>query len=74
MRNKFQYAFTFAIAALAVNSLLAEIKTNPLFSDGMVLQRGMKAPVAARYAWASNPKGANLYNKEGLPAALFTTE
>ena len=34
----------------------------------------VKEPVAVRYAWASNPKGANLYNKEGLPAALFTTE
>jgi sialate O-acetylesterase len=28
-------------------------------------------PVAVRYAWADNPEGANLYNKEGLPAAPF---
>jgi sialate O-acetylesterase len=27
-----------------------------------------------RYAWADNPEGANLYNKEGLPASPFTTE
>jgi sialate O-acetylesterase len=27
-----------------------------------------------RYAWQDNPQGANLYNKEGLPASPFTTE
>ncbi|MFS8501756.1 MAG: sialate O-acetylesterase [Caldicoprobacter sp.] len=31
-------------------------------------------PVAVRYAWADNPEGANLYNREGLPASPFTTE
>ncbi|MCW5910917.1 MAG: sialate O-acetylesterase [Cyclobacteriaceae bacterium] len=31
-------------------------------------------PVAVRYAWADNPEGANLYNKEGLPASPFSTE
>ncbi len=31
-------------------------------------------PTIVRYAWAANPKGANLYNKEGLPASVFTTE
>lgn len=31
------------------------------------------APVAVRYAWANNPDGANLYNKEGLPATPFRT-
>lgn len=30
-------------------------------------------PVAVRYAWANNPEGANLYNKEGLPASSFRT-
>jgi sialate O-acetylesterase len=28
-------------------------------------------PVSVRYAWADNPEGANLYNKEGLPAEPF---
>jgi sialate O-acetylesterase len=28
-------------------------------------------PVAVRYAWADNPEGANLYNKEKLPASPF---
>ncbi|MDH4203439.1 MAG: GDSL-type esterase/lipase family protein, partial [Phycisphaerae bacterium] len=31
-------------------------------------------PLVVRYAWAQNPEGANLYNKEGLPASIFTTE
>ncbi|WP_128548657.1 sialate O-acetylesterase [Larkinella soli] len=31
-------------------------------------------PVAVRYAWADDPVGANLYNREGLPATPFTTE
>jgi sialate O-acetylesterase len=30
-------------------------------------------PTVVRYAWADNPEGANLYNKEGLPASSFTT-
>lgn len=28
-------------------------------------------PVYVRYGWADNPEGANLYNKEGLPASPF---
>ncbi|TKB96371.1 hypothetical protein [Pedobacter cryophilus] len=31
-------------------------------------------PVAVRYAWANNPEGDNLYNKEGLPASSFRTD
>ena len=31
-------------------------------------------PTLVRYAWADNPEGANLYNKEGLPASPFSTE
>ena len=32
------------------------------------------SPLVVRYAWSSNPEGANLYNQEGLPASMFTTE
>lgn len=32
------------------------------------------APVSVRYAFAMNPEGANLYNKEGLPASPFRTD
>ena len=31
-------------------------------------------PTVVRYAWSMNAKSANLYNKEGLPASIFTTE
>ncbi len=31
-------------------------------------------PVAVRYAFAANPVGCNLYNKEGLPASPFRTD
>lgn len=31
-------------------------------------------PMYVRYAWADNPYNANLYNKEGLPAAPFRTD
>lgn len=31
-------------------------------------------PSFVRYAWADNPDGANLYNKEGLPASPFRTD
>jgi sialate O-acetylesterase len=31
-------------------------------------------PTAARYAWADNPAGCNLYNTAGLPASPFRTD
>lgn len=31
-------------------------------------------PTVVRYAWSMNAESANLYNKEGLPASIFTTE
>lgn len=31
-------------------------------------------PMYVRYAWADNPDGANLYNKENLPASPFRTD
>jgi sialate O-acetylesterase len=34
----------------------------------------IQSPVAVRYAWADNPAGANLCNKEGLPASPFRTD
>ncbi|MBU9712014.1 sialate O-acetylesterase [Evansella tamaricis] len=40
----------------------------------IVSHEKIKSPVHVRYAWADNPKGANLYNLEGLPASPFTTE
>jgi sialate O-acetylesterase len=34
----------------------------------------VKNPVAVRYAWADNPTGCNLYNKEGFAASPFRTD
>jgi len=48
----------------------AEIEGNKI----VVWNEAVSKPVAVRYAWADNPAGANLYNKEGLPASPFTTE
>ncbi|MDF3056508.1 MAG: sialate O-acetylesterase [Rariglobus sp.] len=31
-------------------------------------------PIAVRYAWANNPAGCNLYNKNGFPASPFRTD
>jgi sialate O-acetylesterase len=39
----------------------------------IVWNQAVPDPVAVRYAWADNPEGANLYNKEGLPASPFGT-
>uniref|UniRef100_UPI00356B230E sialate O-acetylesterase n=1 Tax=Pontiella sp. TaxID=2837462 RepID=UPI00356B230E len=40
----------------------------------VVWHREIKKPTEVRYAWSPNPEGANLYNKEGLPASVFTTD
>lgn len=38
-----------------------------------VRAEGVRSPKHVRYAWADNPAGCNLYNREGLPASPFTT-
>lgn len=52
----------------------AQIKGNKVEVWSDLIQK----PVFVRYAWADNPEGANLYNKEGLPAhpfeAVYTVE
>ena len=40
----------------------------------IVSSNKIQHPKYVRYAWADNPVGANLYNKEGLPASCFNTE
>jgi len=48
----------------------AEIKGNKI----IIWNDTIAHPEVVRYAWADNPAGANLCNKEGLPASPFTTE
>ena len=48
----------------------AKIKNNKV----IVWSDKVENPMAVRYAWADNPEGANLYNKEGLPASPFRTD
>ncbi|MEJ6571451.1 MAG: sialate O-acetylesterase [Akkermansiaceae bacterium] len=38
-----------------------------------VFEISIKNPIGVRYAWQSNPVRSNLYNKEGLPAGLFSS-
>ena len=40
----------------------------------LVFAEQVPRPVAVRYAFAMNPAGANLYNREGLPASPFRTD
>jgi len=40
----------------------------------IVSSSDVPTPLYVRYAWADNPEGANLYNKEGLPASPFGTD
>lgn len=39
-----------------------------------VSSNNVPAPVYVRYAWANSPLQANLYNREGFPAAPFRTD
>lgn len=40
----------------------------------VVWNESVPNPLYVRYAWSDNPDGANLYNKEGLPASPFRTD
>jgi sialate O-acetylesterase len=48
----------------------AEIKG----TEVIVSSEKVPHPMYVRYAWADNPEGANLYNKEGLPASPSRTD
>jgi len=62
----------FAIAGVDKKFLWAKAKIE---GDNIVVwNEQVTNPVAVRYAWADNPEGANLYNKEGLPASSFRTD
>lgn len=62
----------FAIAGADKQFVWAEAKIEN--NKVIVWSDKINTPVAVRYAWADNPEGANLYNKEGLPASPFKTD
>ena len=61
----------FEICAKDNNYIPAEAKIEN--HSIIVWSNKVAEPVAVRYAWSNNPEGANLYNKEGLPASPFRT-
>ncbi len=62
----------FAIAGTDRNFIWASVRIED--DKVIVWNDKIQDPVAVRYAWADNPEGANLYNKEGLPASPFRTD
>lgn len=52
------------------------VRANARIVDGHVevWSNAVAAPVAIRYAWANNPVGPLLFNREGLPAPPFRTD
>ncbi|MCI0522146.1 MAG: sialate O-acetylesterase [Bacteroidales bacterium] len=62
----------FSIAGEDKNFVWAEARIEG--DKVIVWNKNVVSPAAVRYAWADNPAGANLYNKEGLPASCFRTD
>ena len=62
----------FAIAGADKKYVWAKAKIDS--KEVIVWSDAVPKPVYVRYAWADNPEGANLYNREGLPASPFGTE
>jgi sialate O-acetylesterase len=76
MTNDKEELNQFAIAGNDKKFVWAKAK---IISDGgsdkvIVWSDSVPNPKYVRYAWADNPDGANLYNKEGLPASPFRTD
>jgi sialate O-acetylesterase len=61
----------FAIAGVDKKYVWANAKIEG--NNVVVWSEKVENPVSVRYAWADNPEGANLYNKENLPASTFDT-
>ena len=86
--NKIRLKFTHAGSGLVLKSgtapsFFAIAGADQKFVSGEAVVDGdslvvsspnVAAPAAVRYAWADNPIGCNLYNKEGLPASPFRTD
>lgn len=61
--------YGFSLSADGKNFIPAKAKI--VRKQVIVTSANVTKPVAVHYAWADSPDGANLYNKEGLPAASF---
>lgn len=59
----------FAIAGSSGNFLWAKARIRG--KKVIISNNSIKHPSRVRYAWADNPEGVNLYNREGLPASPF---
>ncbi|NDV95344.1 hypothetical protein D0T84_10505 [Dysgonomonas sp. 521] len=61
---------------------VAGVDKRYVWADAIVIEKNkvkvwsnqVPQPLSVRYAWADNPQGANLKNKEGLPASPFQAE
>lgn len=62
----------FAIAGADRRWFWAEARIDG--AEVVVRSPEVSSPVAVRYAYSSNPEGANLYNRAGLPASPFRTD
>jgi sialate O-acetylesterase len=62
----------FAVAGKDKHFIWAKVKIE--VDKIVVWNNKISHPVAVRYAWADDPVGAKLYNKEGLPASPFRTD
>jgi sialate O-acetylesterase len=63
---------TFAIAGADQRFVFAQAE---IVGDTVVVRSPeVPDPVAVRYAWADNPAGCNLFNREGFPASPFRTD
>lgn len=62
-------AWVWADAVIAPSAGSGQVGDTVLVSSPKV-----RAPVAVRYALNGNPGGANLYNRDGLPASPFRTD
>ena len=62
----------FAVAGKDKKWVWADAKIDG--STVVVSSPEVKNPVAVRYAYSMNPEGANLYNREGLPASAFRSD
>jgi sialate O-acetylesterase len=71
-RDRYGYLKAFEIAG--EDKLFYPAKALVRGNEVVVWHEQVSKPVAVRYGWSDAPTDANLYNKEGFPAAPFRTD